>query len=290
MDIALIGEIFKNCEEASSILGVDREFAEKLSAKRKRLPPYKIGRLGQLQEWSVDFDEEFPGMRHLSHLYPLYPGSQITPQSTPELAHAARVSLERRLKYAGLADSPFTGWGLAWAIALWARLGDGDMAWNSLKTLINHSINGNLLDDVLDTHLLTAGPSSAAKPPFIFEIDADFGTPAAIAEMLLQSHEGEIAFLPALPESWSRGKVKGLRARGGVEVEITWDSTLTAAVVRTFATRDYRFRAPKGKKFASVSRETHGGSQTIPIQGVNADTFHLSAREGEIHHFVFALI
>jgi alpha-L-fucosidase 2 len=108
--------------------------------------------------------------------------------------------------------------------------------------------------------------------------------------MLLQSHEGEIAFLPALPESWSRGKVKGLRARGGVEVEITWDSTLTAAVVRTFATRDYRFRAPKGKKFASVSRETHGGSQTIPIQGVNADTFHLSAREGEIHHFVFALI
>jgi len=290
MDIALIGEIFKNCEEASSILGVDREFAEKLSAKRKRLPPYKIGRLGQLQEWSVDFDEEFPGMRHLSHLYPLYPGSQITPQSTPELAHAARVSLERRLKYAGLADSPFTGWGLAWAIALWARLGDGDMAWNSLKTLINHSINGNLLDDVLDTHLLTAGPSSAAKPPFIFEIDADFGTPAAIAEMLLQSHEGEIAFLPALPESWSRGKVKGLRARGGVEVEITWDSTLTAAVVRTFATRDYRFRAPKGEKFASVSRETHGGSQTIPIQGVNADTFHLSAREGEIHHFVFALI
>lgn len=227
-------------------------------------------------------------MRHLSHLNPLYPGSQITPQSTPELAKAARISLERRLKYAGLADSPFTGWGLAWAISLWARLGDGDMAWNSLKTLMNHSINGNLLDDVLDTHLLTAAPGGAAKPPFIFEIDANFGAPAAIAEMLLQSHEGEIAFLPALPSSWSQGKVTGLRARGGAEVEIAWDGTQTAAVARTFATRDYRFRAPKGIKFASVSGETRCGSQTIPVPGVNAESFRPSAREDEIHRFVFA--
>jgi alpha-L-fucosidase 2 len=291
MDIALIGEIFKNCEEASSILGVDREFAEKLSARRKRLPAFKIGRLGQLQEWSIDFDEEFPGMRHLSHLYPLYPGSRITPRSTPELAQAARVSLQRRLKYAGLADSPFTGWGLAWAIALWARLGDGNSAWDSLKTLMNHSTNGNLFDDVLDTHPPAAGPVSTARPPFIFEIDANFGGPAAIAEMLLQSHEGEIAILPALPESWSHGKVTGLRARGGAEVDIEWVSNVaTTAVVRILATHDFHFRAPKGKKFGSASRKTQSGVQTIPIPAGHAETLSVPAREAETYHFEFVTI
>jgi alpha-L-fucosidase 2 len=291
MDIALIGEIFKNCEEASAILGVDQEFAEKLSARRKRLPAFKIGRLGQLQEWSIDFDEEFPGMRHLSHLYPLYPGSQITPRSTPELAQAARVSLQRRLKYAGLADSPFTGWGLAWAIALWARLGDGNSAWDSLKTLMNHSTNENLLDDVLDTHPPAAGPVSTARPPFIFEIDANFGGPAAIAEMLLQSHDGEIAILPALPESWSHGKVTGLRARGGAEVDVEWNSTATTnTVVRILATHDFHFRAPKGKKFGSASRKTPSGVQTIPIPADHAETLSVAAREAETYHFEFVTI
>jgi alpha-L-fucosidase 2 len=288
MDIALIAEIFKNCEETSSILGMDREFAEILSAKRKRLPPFKVGHLGQLQEWSIDFDEEFPGMRHLSHLYPLFPGNQITPRATPELAQAARVSLQRRLKYAGLADSPFTGWGLAWAIALWARLGDGDSAWESLKTLMNHSTNENLLDDVLDTHPPGVEKVSTSRPPFIFEIDANFGTPAAIAEMLLQSHQGEIAFLPALPEAWSDGKVTGLRARGGAEIDVEWNRTAsTKAVVRILVTNDFHFRAPKGKKFASASRMSKGGVQQVPISPHHPESLSVVAREAESYQFEF---
>jgi alpha-L-fucosidase 2 len=207
------------------------------------------------------------------------------------VAQAARVSLQRRLKYAGLADSPFTGWGLAWAIALWARLGDGDSAWDSLKTLMNHSTNENLLDDVLDTHPPAAGPVSTARPPFIFEIDANFGVPAAIAEMLLQSHDGEIAILPALPEAWSHGKVTGLRARGGAEIDVEWNSTAaTNAVVRILATHDFHFRAPKGKMFGSASRKTPSGVQTIPIPADHAETLSVAAREAETYHFEFVTI
>ena len=288
MDVALIAEIFKSCEEASATLGVDREFAETLAAKRKQLPAYRIGSFGQLQEWSIDFKEIFPGMRHLSHLYPLFPGSQITPRSTPEIARAARVALERRLKYAGLADSEFTGWGRAWAIALWARLGDGEMAWDSQKMLIHHSTNSNLFDSVLDTHPPANAAVKYSRAPFLFQIDANFGAPAALAEMLLQSHEEEIAILPAIPAAWDKGKVTGLRARGGVEVDIEWngDSSVTSTV-KTYATRNYRFRAPRGKKFVSVSRQAHGGSHAIPIAAANPDTFSLAAHAGETYRFTF---
>jgi alpha-L-fucosidase 2 len=229
-------------------------------------------------------------MRHLSHLYPLFPGNQITPSSTPELAQAARVSLQRRLKYAGLADSPFTGWGLAWAIALWARLEDGDSAWESLKTLMNHSTNENLLDDVLDTHPPGVDKATTSRPPFIFEIDANFGTPAAIAEMLLQSHHGEIAFLPALPQAWSHGKVTGLKARGGAEVDLEWSSTeTTTAVVRILAAHDYHFRAPKGKKFASASRTSPNGTKKIQISTDDPETLSVVARTRETYHFEFVI-
>jgi alpha-L-fucosidase 2 len=129
MDIALIHEIFNNCEQAGTILGVDSDLAPKMSEARKRLPKYQIGKYGQLQEWSIDFDENQPGQRHMSQLYPVYPGSEITPRSMPILATAARKSLERRLANGGA----YTGWSRAWAIGLWARLGDGDQALESLK-------------------------------------------------------------------------------------------------------------------------------------------------------------
>jgi alpha-L-fucosidase 2 len=291
MDVALIGEIFKNCQTACSILGVDQAFAEKLSAQSKRLPPYKIGSLGQLQEWSIDFKEMYPGMRHMSHLYPLYPGNQITPRSTPELAQAARVSLERRLKFAGAESGGFTGWARAWAIALWARLGDGNMAWDSLKMLVNHSLNGNLFDDVNDTHPDAEKAAGSPKHRIIFQIDANFGGPAAIAEMLLQSHEDEIAFLPALPDGWSHGKVAGLRARGGAEVDIAWTSSHAAtAVVRTLATREYSFRAPRGQKFARISRQTPAASQAVQLPAAQEETLRLSAHAGETYRFAFVAV
>lgn len=182
----------------------------------------------------------------MSHMYPLYPGNQITPRGTPELAKAARTSLERRLANGGA----YTGWSRTWAIAFWGRLLDGDKAWESISMLMQHSTNSALLD----THPAGSG--------YIFQIDGNLGTSAAIAELLLQSHSGSIDLLPALPTFWSTGKVAGLRARGGVSVDLEWvngrASTCTLGAERTGM---QMIRPPKGQSIDSI----RSGAGKVPF-------------------------
>ncbi len=202
MDNQILRDLFSVCQEAGEILDKDKKQLDKYNDLFNKIPPIEIGKHGQIMEWMEDYEEEEPGHRHISHLYALYPSDQITIDQTPELAKAARTTIERRLESGG----GHTGWSMAWIINMYARLWDGQECYENILKLLRNSTLPNLLGN---------------HPPF--QIDGNFGSAAAIVEMLVQSSQDRVVLLPALPKAWDSGSISGLKLKGNLTLSMEWD-------------------------------------------------------------------
>lgn len=230
MDLGLAWDLLTNCIEASTVLDTDKAFRQQCMDVRANLQPFRIGSKGQLLEWDKEFEETDPNHRHVSHLFALHPGRQIIPEQQPELAAACQRTLEIR-------GDGGTGWAMAWKINFWARLRDGNHAFGILK-------NGLRYVDATQVSVRGGGTYANlfdAHPPF--QIDGNFGGTAGITEMLLQSHAGYIHLLPALPDNWQSGSIKGVRARGGFTIDMEWkESRITRLSVTSHSGGTCRIR------------------------------------------------
>ncbi len=264
MDNQLVFDLFSKTAKAAEILKTDQELAGKIKAAQKRLPPMQIGKWGQLQEWMYDWDNPEDKHRHVSHLYGLFPSAQISPYRNPELFEAVKTSLVAR-------GDESTGWSMGWKVNLWARLLDGDHAYKLITDQLTpvsgagRRMSGGTYPNLFDAH-----------PPF--QIDGNFGCTSGIAEMLLQSQDGAIHLLPALPSRWKNGSISGLKARGGFEVDIQWkDGEVNAATIKSALGGNCRLRSyvplkGKGLKEAKGANSNSFYSiQEIKTPVINSD-------------------